>query len=79
MPLKIVAGNIRVRELLEVLDIFFCFFRGAGIIRGGTLLEVLRYAKHDPIGTIFNRESPNLLRRKRLRAGDQQGVSSAMV
>ena len=49
MPLKNVAGIIRGRELLEVLDTFFCF-RGAGIIRGGTLLEVLRYLKSIKIG-----------------------------
>ena len=31
-----------MRELLEVLDTLFCF-RGAGIIRGRELLEVIRY------------------------------------
>ena len=40
-----------MRKLLEVLDTFFCF-RGAGIIRGRELLEVIRYAlKH--LFTIF--------------------------
>ena len=43
LPLKIVAEIIRGRELLEVLDDFFC--SGARIIRGGTLLEVIRYVK----------------------------------
>ena len=41
-------GFIRGRELLEVFDTFFKNFRGAGIIRGGTLLEVIpiiRYLK----------------------------------
>ena len=36
---------IRGRELLEVLNTFFWNFRGAGIIRGWTLLEVIRYTK----------------------------------
>ena len=55
LPLKIVVGIIRGRKLLEVLDTFFWNFRGAGIIRGGTSLEVLRYVKLDnfEIETLF--------------------------